>query len=333
MAEAAPHCDARIDFYSIPDRLFPLAVLDAPSVLGRVMRSRADVIVLDSIAAAFIGPLAALRPPRLPLVPMLHQPPGGIDYGPIRTALQAVMDRMAYRKATRLMVASQSLADQLAATGVPRDLLAVVPPGRDVPVPQSTYPLDLRRGRRAAILCVGNWVQRKGIHWLLEAVARLPEDAGTLHLAGDDKADRRYARHLRERLARPDLAGRVVVHGPLSRGRVADLYGAADIFALPSVREPYGTVYGEAMAMGLPVVGWRAGNLPYLAEDERKGLLVPPGDLDGLTAALRRLVEDEALRKRLGTAAKLKAQSWPTWEESAALFFKTLREVVEGQRR
>jgi len=48
---------------------------------------------------------------------------------------------------------------------------------------------------------------------------------------------------------------------------------------LPSLKEPYGTVYGEAMAFGLPVVGWRAGNLPYLAEDEQEGLILAPGDV------------------------------------------------------
>ena len=84
------------------------------------------------------------------------------------------------------------------------------------------------------------------------------------------------------RLARADLVGRVVVHGPLSLEAVAALYQAADAFVLPSLKEPYGTVYGEAMAFGLPVVGWRAGNLPYLAEHEREGLLAEPGDLPGL---------------------------------------------------
>ena len=73
---------------------------------------------------------------------------------------------------------------------------------------------------------------------------------------------------------------------------MAALYAAADAFVLPSLKEPYGTVYGEAMAYGLPVVGWRAGNLPYLADDEREGLLVEPGDMRGLTAALQRLADD-----------------------------------------
>ena len=73
---------------------------------------------------------------------------------------------------------------------------------------------------------------------------------------------------------------------------MAGLYRAADAFVLASVREPYGTVYGEAMAAGLPVVGWRAGNLPHLARHGEEGLIVDPGDVAGLTAALRRLAYD-----------------------------------------
>src|SRR4051812_45179783 len=98
-------------------------------------------------------------------------------------------------------------------------------------------PGDLRRGRQAALLCVGNWVARKGIHSLLEAVARLPDGAATLHLAGDPLADPAYAARLRARLARPDLTGRVVVHGALPAPAVAALYAAADVFVLPSLTE------------------------------------------------------------------------------------------------
>ena len=80
--------------------------------------------------------------------------------------------------------------------------LRVVPPGRDVAAAPGPPPGDLRRGRRAAFLCVANWVERKGLRDLLDAFARLPPDAATLHLAGDDRADPRYAARLRARLAR-----------------------------------------------------------------------------------------------------------------------------------
>jgi len=104
---------------------------------------------------------------------------------------------------------------------------------------------------------------------------------------------------------------------------------AACLEPAPAARlEPGGTVYGEAMAFGLPVVGWRAGNLPYLAEHEREGLLIRPGDLKALTASLQRLAADADLRARLGRAAKARALARPTWDEVAASFFDRLREVV-----
>jgi glycosyltransferase involved in cell wall biosynthesis len=196
--------------------------------------------------------------------------------------------------------------------------------------PPSEGPVqDLRDGRQAAFLTVANWLPRKGILELLEAFARLPGDAATLHLAGDESADARYAACVRSRLTEADLRDRVVVHGPLSRENVAGLYRAADVFALPAAREPYGTVWGEAMAFGLPVVGWRAGNLPYLAEDECEGLLLEQGDVDGLALALLRLALDCDVRARLGAAAKRRALARPTWEASAALFFAAIRECLE----
>jgi glycosyltransferase involved in cell wall biosynthesis len=234
------------------------------------------------------------------------------------------------RRADALIAASDHLADQLVEAGFARSRIRVVPPGRDVAPPKGPVP-DLRHGRRAAFLTVANWLPRKGILELLEAFARLPADAATLHLAGDESADARYAERVRSRLR--DLTGRVVRHGPLSRENVAGLYRAADVFALPAAREPYGTVWGEAMAFGLPVVGWRAGNLPYLAHDEREGLLMEPGNVDALSQALLRLALDADLRARLGAAAERRALERPTWEASAARFFATIRECLDYARR
>jgi glycosyltransferase involved in cell wall biosynthesis len=327
LADLAAHENARLTFVSFPERPFPLAIADAPRVLAAAQARHPDVLVLDSIAAAFAGPWLTVRPARAPIVGMLHQPPGGIDFRPPRSTLQAVLDRLAYRRARRLLLASDALADEFVALGERRERLAVVPPGRDVAAAIAPAPGDLRHSRRASLLCVGNWVERKGIHWLLEAVSRLPEDLVTLHLVGNDDAEPAYAARLRRRLTQPSLGARVVVHGPLDVAQVAAMYAAADVFVLPSIKEPYGTVYGEAMAFGLPVVGWRAGNLPYLAEHEQEGLLVQTGDIAGLAEALRRLAEDPLLRARLGAAARARAAARPTWREVAHLFFDHLRAI------
>jgi glycosyltransferase involved in cell wall biosynthesis len=326
MAELAPACDAAVRFVSFPERPFPLPALAGRAVLRQ---ARAEVVVLDSIAAAFLGPWLPRRP-STPLVGSLHQPPGGIDHGPLRRRVQAPLDRMAYRRARLLLVASAALGEELAAAGYPDARIRVVPPGRDLPATAAGRRGDLRRGRRAGLLCVANWVERKGILELLESVAQLPDGLATLHLAGDDRADPRYGGRVRARLSRPDLAGRVVVHGPLPAERVAALYRAADVFVLPSLREPYGTVWGEAMAAGLPVVGWRAGNLPHLATDGEEGMLAGPGDVAALRDALARLAGDEDLRRTMGAAAVRRAGDRPTWEQSAALFFAALREAATG---
>jgi glycosyltransferase involved in cell wall biosynthesis len=324
MAAAAPRHGARIVFVSFPERRFPLPALAAPRVMGRARRGGARAILLDSIAAAFAGPWLAAASPPAPLIAVLHQPPGGVDHGRGRRLAQAPLDRLAYRRARLLLVASDLLAERLVGAGVGRERVRVVPPGRDVAASPRAA-VDLRRGRRAAFLCVANWVAHKGILELLDALARLPPETATLHLAGDVEADSAYAARVRRRLAAPELSARVVVHGRLPRERVAALYASADVFVLPGFRETYGTVWGEAMAAGLPVVGWRAGNLPYLAEDGRDGLLVAPGDGAALADALALLATDKALRARLAAAARRRAEGRPTWDESAAMFFAAIR--------
>jgi glycosyltransferase involved in cell wall biosynthesis len=323
LAELAPGHGARLEFASFPERAFPFGVFDARQVVCGVERERPDVIVVDSIVAWCL----AITRWATPSVGMLHQPPGGIDFGPLRTRMQAGLDRLAYRRLRRVLVASESLAEQL------QDLdVRVVPPGRDVAAEVGAPPGDLRAGRMAALLCVGNWVDRKGISSLLEAFAALEPETATLHLVGRTAVEPRYARRIWARLGQPDLVGRVVVHGPLATVDVAAMYAAADVFVLPSLKEPYGTVYGEAMSAGLPVVGWRAGNLPYLACHEREGLLVRPGDIAGLTRALRVIAEDVRLRQRLGEAARQRALTRPTWNDVAALFFGHLREVTNRDK-
>ena len=322
MAELAPRHDACVELLGVPELPFPLPGVFA----GRVVRraAPADVLVIDSIAAAFVAPW---RPPR-PVAAMVHQPPGGIDHSLPRRALQAALDRVLYRRCDLVMLASRTLAPEMAGFRT-----AVVAPGRDVAAPPGGPPMDLRQGRRAALLSVGNWVERKGTLDLLDAFGRLPAGLATLHLVGRTDADPRYASRIRARLARPDLSDRVVVHGPVGREEVAAFYRSADAFVLPSYREPYGTVYGEAMAAGLPVVGWRAGNLPNLADDGHEGVVLEPGDIVGLAAALERLADDVGYRQRLAAAALERGRRLPTWDDTARRFFGLLRDLADPAPR
>ncbi|HEX2193402.1 MAG TPA: glycosyltransferase family 4 protein [Candidatus Limnocylindria bacterium] len=334
LADRAHLHGMQIQFISLPDVPLPWAMLSGPIWMRDPALQWADALILDSIAAAPAAPwLAGVR---VPILGMLHQPPGGMDAGSVARSVRARLDRWAYRRAALLMVASEWLAEQLAGAGVPRRRLVVVPPGKD-PAPAEaatdggvTFPRpDFRHGRRIAALCVANWLPRKGILDLLEALAGLPDELVTLHLVGD-AATGRYASRVRRRLAQPDLVGRVMVHGLIPASAVARMYRGMDAFVLPSFEEPYGTVWGEAMAAGLPVVGWRAGNLPFLADDEREGLLAPVGDVAALGRALERVAVEPDLREAMGQAARARAASRPTWDHTAERFFGVVAQVLDA---
>jgi glycosyltransferase involved in cell wall biosynthesis len=315
MAEAASSRGARIDFYST-------------GVRNPLRRAR-GVVLVDSLAAWTVAPWLLADTKRLgPLAAILHQPPGGVGHGAIRTMLQGPLDRMLYRRCDLLIAASTALGDELVAEhGVPPERVCVVEPGSDMPrrVPPAD---DLRRGRRIAVLCVGNWLPNKGVLELLDAVAALPLDDVTLHLVGRVDVDRRYTARVLARTSAADLAGRVVVHGPLARPDVAALYAGADVFVLPSRVETYGTVFAEALTAGVPTVGWRSGNLPNLIEDGSEGCLVDPGDIAGLSRTLRRLATDDDWRANLASAAHRRGASLPTWSDTADAFFGALGRLL-----
>jgi glycosyltransferase involved in cell wall biosynthesis len=329
MARAADAHGADMRSFSIPALAWPLGIIPAARTV-RAASDRSDAILLDSIAAALAAPWMERHP--VPFVAVVHQRPGGVDRGPIRSSTQGALDRLAYRHATGVVAAAGGLVEDLRRSGVPAERIRVVPPGCDVPVAPGP-PLDLRRGRGAAVLCVANWSPSKGIVELLDAFASLPEDAATLWLVGSHDADRAYAARVRRRISSTDLSRRVVVCGPMPIDEVGRLYGSADVFAMCSSVDAYGTAWAEAIAAGLPVVGWRAANLPRLAEHGREALMPEPGDRRGLAAALRTLTTDAAIRERFAAAARRRAETLPTWSGSADLFFDAVRDLLQVDRR
>ena len=144
----------------------------------------------------------------------------------------------------------------------------------------------------------------KGAPLLLDAVARLAAARPGLRLTLVGDGPERPA--LEARAAELGLGARVAFTGYLTQDQVADTLARADALALPSFAEGVPVVLMEAMATGLPVVTTRIMGIPELVEDGVSGLLVPPGDLDALTAALDRLAGDPAGAAAMGRAGRAK---------------------------
>lgn len=112
-----------------------------------------------------------------------------------------------------------------------------------------------------------------------------------------------------ERLLDPAFT---VFTGYMSGAELAAAYASADVFAFPSTTETLGLVALESMASGVPVVGARAGGIPFVIDDGATGFLAEPGDVPGWVERLSRVLADGGLRSRMSAAARAESElhSW-----------------------
>jgi glycosyltransferase involved in cell wall biosynthesis len=174
-------------------------------------------------------------------------------------------------------------------------------------------PRDGRGPDPVLILSVGRAVPKKGCDALLAALARLPRALVWRfeHIGGGPELARLKAQG--EALG---LGERVRWLGSREQGAVLDGYRRADLFALASRvaddgdRDGLPNVLMEAQSQALACVATGVSAIPELIADGVNGLLVPPGDIGALAAALERLVRDPALRAKLGAngAAKVRVE-------------------------
>ena len=158
--------------------------------------------------------------------------------------------------------------------------------------------------RPLSLLCVARIDRQKNQMMLVEALARIP--GATVRLVGPvTQPD--YRAELEARAAQLGVSDRLSFAGALKPGskELLDEYRKADVFVLPSRHEPFGIVVLEAWAAGLPVVASDVGGLGRLcAAHPGAALTFPPGDLDAMDAALRRVEGDLSLRERLSESGR-----------------------------
>lgn len=224
--------------------------------------------------------------------------------------------------------------------GVAEELRRIVPALRDrvevipnvgLPLPaQMAAALSRPRSEDAGgctLLACGRLTKQKDYPTLLRAFTMLRGDGLRLHILGEGELRDSLQRMVTE-LA---LADRVTFMGfqrdPFTHMR------AADIFVLSSRWEGFGNVLVEAMAMGTPVVATDCPHGPgEIIADGETGLLVPPGQSERLAAALQRLIDDPAMRLRLGRAGQARAQDFSA-ERVGAAYAAHFRAVAERMSR
>jgi glycosyltransferase involved in cell wall biosynthesis len=186
----------------------------------------------------------------------------------------------------------------------------------------------IRTGPPVTVLSVGRLSAEKAPENLLNAFATLSKGGRRWRLVFvGDGPELDGLRRLASCSVSPPSEVVFLGHVPPDE-RLRSLYREADIFVLASLTEGMPRAVFEAMGMGLPVVASSVGGLPHVLEDGRTGLLVPPGDVGALTAALDRFLSDEGLRHACARAG---------WELSNEYTFETQAKrvyaLIEDLRR
>ena len=228
------------------------------------------------------------------------------DHRLLRRPLWRCLDHWVLRRFLKqgdaVLANSEESARDVLSLGCSPDRVKVVHCGADIE-------LDSQATRRSyelnsgtlRLLFVGTVIERKGLRYLLQALATLPEFSFELDVVGDTQDEPGYVDEMKALVNGQGLSGQVTFHGHVAdRDRLRQLYREADIFVLPSLDETFGIVLLEAMSFGLPIVTTRAGAIPELVTDGENGLLVPPRDPVALANALRQVVGSTELRRRLG---------------------------------
>jgi glycosyltransferase involved in cell wall biosynthesis len=195
------------------------------------------------------------------------------------------LERRAFTHAAGVLAFSDWAATAVRRTA-PQARVLTICPGVDT---ARLRPAARLARERAQVLFVGGRFAEKGGYDLLAALAEDLGHAVELHIVTGDPLPERPGVRV-HRLGREDP-------------RLLALYQQADVLCLPTKGDSLGWALIEAMACGTPVISTPVGAIPELLDEGRRGLLVDPGDPRALRAAIRRLLDDEALRRQLAAGA------------------------------
>jgi glycosyltransferase involved in cell wall biosynthesis len=237
------------------------------------------------------------------------------ELNPDKSRGQILLQRQAYRFATKVVANSRAAQAILQQEGLATSSIVVIPNGIDPSALVERRPDVADRAPRT-IITVANLRAEKSHETLIAAAARLVRIHPHLQFQIVGGGPRRQA--LEALAAAHAIRDHVAFLG--YREDVGALLAAADIFVLPSRSEAFPNGAIEAMAAGLPVVASAVGGLLDLIEDGRTGLLVPPAEPQALAAAIGRLIEDRALARRLGEQARTHVAERYTFERMVQAF-------------
>lgn len=304
---------------------FPAPDAAALNAADRWLQSLPDdaTVMIDGLAFGVMDKLAAQHGTRLRFIALCHHPLS------LEAGLAADTQHQLHQSEQRVLqiaravvvtsaMTRQTLIDQF---GIAGDKITAAPPGTD------RHGFAACEGEPPVLLTVATLTQRKAHDVLIAALAELQDLPWQARFVGGGEFDAEWTTRLLQQVQTAGLQDRVTFVGALNELHAE--YSGADIFVLPSLFEGYGMAFAEALAYGLPIIAARAGAVPTVVPASA-GVLVEPGSVQDLRAALQALLTDSGLRQHLQQGAREAALQLPSWEQ-AALTVKQLIMTVSKQ--
>ncbi len=247
-----------------------------------------------------------------------------------RRFINRTIEKIRLSFADLIVATSEYSKSEIVSVGINPKLVHVLSPGIDrekfrILSSPGTDSEDSKRSKK--ILCVGNYVSRKGIIYLIEAFSEIQRRDFTLHLVGNRKNNSRYYNQLNNAVNKLKLTECIVFHDGSDQENLKQLYASADIFVLPSFKETFGIVFLEAMHYGLPIISTNVSAMPELIESGKNGFLVPPGDSQALGKAISTLIENPDLMEKMAETARKKVATSYYWEQTGSKFVSILENM------
>ncbi len=307
--------------------LSPLYFLFAERALRRLIRAQA----IELVHAHWLLPngFVAWRVARATGVPFAVTLHGSDVFMAERNSLFRRMAAATLRGARHVTSCSADLQQRLLRIGGPEHAAKVplVPNGTDL-LAAGSGGGELRRSLgvepgEALVVAVGRLVYKKGFRYLLEAAPQILRRHPRTRFAVGGGGE--LAAELRRQAEELGIAERVIFPGVLSHDQVLELVAAADLFVMPSIRDPGGNIDGlpivvlEAMAAARPVVATDVAGLPLAVAHGETGLLVAEKDAAALAEAISQLLADGERRRRLGEAGRRRVEEELNWRAVATV--------------
>jgi glycosyltransferase involved in cell wall biosynthesis len=325
----------QVDILSLPWRDYATHLGDNLRLgwARQIAAARYDVLLQDELnhPSLFLLNMLLRRISASPIISIIHHLRSSEDHPPHLLPLYRLIERLYLQTVDGFIYNSRTtcqIVQGLLGRAKPHVVAYPAADHRKPPTRQAI--LNAIRSRMHAnqplqLLLVGNLMARKGLHTVLNALARLDTKRWHLHIVGSEAVDPSYSTAMRHRADTLSLTPNLTWHGRISDDALHRLLSGSDLLVMPSY-EGFGIVFLEGMAFGLPVLAANIGAAGEIIYPGINGYLVPFDDDLALAQYLTLLEENRVHLATLAYHARHRYDQHPTWAESMDTAYHWLHE-------